>query len=153
MLAGIEYKIVQFKGGGPSMTDTMGGHSQIFIGTVAITLPPIQSGKLKALGYGGSARSKLLPDVPTVSEAGVPGYQADNWWGVIAPAGTPKSIVDRLYTEVSGIMNAEDTKKTFDSQGAEIDLRTPAEFGKFMEEEIAKWAKVVAAAGIKVEQK
>jgi tripartite-type tricarboxylate transporter receptor subunit TctC len=89
--------------------------------------------------------------VPTISEAGVPGYQADNWWGITAPAGTPKPIVDRLYKEVSLIMNSEDTKKIFDSQGAEVDLMGSTEFGKFFEAEIAKWKKVIEAANVKVE--
>ena len=151
MLAGIDYKIVQFKGGGPAMTDVMGGHSQLYIGTLAICLPPIQAGQLKVLGYGGPTRSRLLPNVPTISEAGVPGYQADNWWGIVAPAGTPKAVIDRLYKEVAVIMNSEETKKIFDGQGAVVDLMDSAEFGKFFEAEVAKWKKVIDAAHVTVE--
>jgi tripartite-type tricarboxylate transporter receptor subunit TctC len=151
MMAGIDIKIVQFKGGGPAMIDTMGGHSQISLGTLTQSLPQIKSGKLKALGYGGSARSKLLPDVPTVSEAGVTGYAAAQWWGLFAPAGTPKAIVDRLYKELEVILKAEDTQKTFEVQGAEPDLMGPAGFVKFIEAEGVKWGKVVKEGNIKGE--
>jgi tripartite-type tricarboxylate transporter receptor subunit TctC len=149
MMAGIDIKIVQFKGGGPAMIDTMGGHSQISLGTLTQSLPQIKSGKLKALGYGGSSRSKLLPDVPTVSEAGVTGYEAAQWWGLFAPAGTPKAIVDRLNKELAVILKAEDTQKTFEVQGAEPDLMGPAEFVKFIEAEGLKWGKVVKEGNIK----
>jgi tripartite-type tricarboxylate transporter receptor subunit TctC len=152
MMADIDFKIVQFKGGGPAMIDTMGGHSQISLGTLTQSLPQIKSGKLKALGFGGSRRSKLLPDLPTVSEAGVPGYEASQWWGLFAPAGTPKAIVDRLQKELSVIMNSEDTKKTFENQGAEAELIGPTGFGKFIEAESVKWGKVVKAGNIKGEE-
>jgi tripartite-type tricarboxylate transporter receptor subunit TctC len=151
MMAGIDIKIVQFKGGGPAMIDTMGGHSQISLGTLTQSLPQIKSGKLKALGYGGSVRSKLLPNVPTVSEAGVTGYEAAQWWGLFAPAGTPKAIVDRLYKELAVILKAEDTQKIFEVQGAEPDLMGPAEFIKFIEADGSKWGKVVKAGNIKGE--
>lgn len=151
MMAGIDIKIVQFKGGGPAMIDTMGGHSQISLGTLTQSLPQIKSGKLKALGYGGSARSKLLPDLPTISEAGVPGYEAAQWWGLFAPAGTPQAIVDRLHKELGVILKAEDTLKTFEAQGAEPDLMGPADFIKFIEEEGAKWGKVVKEGNIRQE--
>ena len=152
MMTGIDIKIVQFKGGGPAMIDTMGGHSQISLGTLTQSLPQIKSGKLKALGYGGSARSKLLPDVPTVSEAGVTGYAAAQWWGLFAPAGTPKAVVERLYKELEIILKAEDTQKTFEAQGAEPGLMGSAEFVKFIEAEGLKWGKVIKEGNIKGEQ-
>ena len=152
MMAGIDIKIVQFKGGGPAMIDTMGGHSQISLGTLTQSLPQIKSGKLKALGYGGGARSRLLPELPTVSEAGLPGYEASQWWGLFAPTGTPKAIVERLHRELAVILKAEDTQKTFEVQGAEPDLLGPAEFVKFIEQEGAKWGKVVKEGNIKGEQ-
>jgi len=154
MMAGIDFKIVQFKGGGPAMIDTMGGHSQISLGTLTQSLPQIKSGKLKALGFGGSTRSKLLPDLPTVSEAGLPGYEASQWWGLLAPAGTPKPVIDRLHKELTVILNAEDTKKTFEAQGAEADWLGPAEFTKFIATETAKWGKVIKEGNIRApEQK
>jgi tripartite-type tricarboxylate transporter receptor subunit TctC len=151
MMTGIDIKIVQFKGGGPAMIDTMGGHSQISLGTLTQSLPQIKSGKLKALGYGGTVRSKLLPDVPTISEAGVTGYAAAQWWGLFAPAGTPKAVVERLYKELEVILKAEDTQKTFEVQGAEPDLMGSAEFIKFIEAEGVKWGRVVKEGNIKGE--
>ena len=151
MMAGVDFKVVQFKSGGPAQIDTMGGHSQISLGTLTQSLPHIKSGKLKALGFGGSVRSRLLPEVPTIAEAGVPGYEAAIWWGILAPAGTPKAVVDRLNKELGVIMNSEDTKKTFENQGAVADLMGPAEFSKFIEAEIAKWGRVIKAANIKSE--
>jgi len=149
MMAKIDFKIVQFKGGGPAMVDTIGGHSQISLGTLTQSLPQIKSGKLKPLGYGGAVRSKLLPDLPTVSEAGVPGYEAAIWWGLFAPAGTPKAIIDTLSKEVEVILNAEDTQQTFEVQGAQPDLRGPAAFAKFIEAEGLKWGEVIKKGDIK----
>jgi tripartite-type tricarboxylate transporter receptor subunit TctC len=151
LMAGIDIMMVQFKGGGPAMIDTMGGHSQISLGTLTQSLPQIKAGKLKALGFGGAARSKLLPDLPTISEAGVPGYEAAIWWGLFAPAGTPKAIVDRLHKEIEGILNSEDTKKIFETQGAEAELMGPADFVKFIQAETVKWGKVVKEAKIQAE--
>jgi tripartite-type tricarboxylate transporter receptor subunit TctC len=129
----------------------MGGHSQISLGTLTQSLPQIKSGKLKVLGFGGSVRSKLLPDVPTISEAGVPGYDASNWWGIFAPVGTPKVIVDRLHKELVVILNSADTKKVFEDQGAEAELLNSVEFSKYMDAETIKWRKVVREAHIKGE--
>ncbi len=149
MMAEIDFKIVQFKGGGPAMIDTMGGHSQVFFPSLTMSLAQIKAGKLKALGYAGSARSRLLPDVPTISEAGVPGYEAAIWWGILAPAGTPKPICDMLYKEIAMIVNSEDMKKVFENQGADPELMSPSEFGKYIQAETSKWGKVVKAANIK----
>ncbi len=149
-MAGIDYKIVQFKGGGPAMIDTVGGHSQINMGSLALTLPQIRTGKLKALGYGTRGRSRLVPDLPTISESGVPGYDAVIWWVLAAPAGTPKAIVEMLYKELAVILQAEDMKKAFDIQGADIDLIDPAATVKFVEAERLKWGKLIKDANIKV---
>lgn len=151
IMAGIDLNIVHFKGGGLAIIDQMGGHSHMAISPLISFLPNVKSGKLKALGVGGKKRSMMLPEVPTISEAGLPGYEAATWWGILAPAGTPKAIVDRLYRELAAIVNSEDMKKMFEGQGAEAELTGPAEFGKFIEAEIAKWAKVVKVGNIKVE--
>jgi tripartite-type tricarboxylate transporter receptor subunit TctC len=151
MMAGIDVKMLQFKGGGPAMIDTIGGHSQILIGTLTMTMPQIQAGKLKALGYAGPARTKLLPELPTVSEAGLPGYETAIWWGFFAPAGTPKEIIGKLYKEIAAIMSSEEMKQSFDKQGSDVDLLGSAEFGRFIEAETAKWGKVVKAGDIKGE--
>jgi tripartite-type tricarboxylate transporter receptor subunit TctC len=151
MMAGIDFKIVQFKGGGPAMIDVMGGHSQILTGTLTMTMPQIKTGKLKALGYAASARTKLMPELPTVSEAGLPGYESAIWWGIFTPAGTPKEIVDRLYKEIAAIMNSEEMKQTFEKQGSDVDLMGSADFAKFIEAETVKWGKVVKAGNIQGE--
>lgn len=151
MMAGIDFKIVQFKGGGPAMIDVMGGHSQILTGTLTMTMPNIKSGKLKALGYAAAKRTPLMPDLPTVSESGLPGYEAAIWWGIFAPAGTPKEIAGRLYKEIAAIMHSDEMKQIFDKQGSEIDLLDSAGFTKFVEAETVKWGKVVKAGNIRVE--
>lgn len=151
IMAGVDLVGVQFKGGGPAMIDVVGGHSQILIGSLIQALPHIRSGKLRVLGVGGSKRSPILPDVPTVAEAGVPGYEATNWWGVVAPAGTPPAIVDRLHKEVSVILTAAETQKRFLDEGAEVVHMSPTEFGAWIGAETAKWGRVVKEAGLRAE--
>jgi tripartite-type tricarboxylate transporter receptor subunit TctC len=150
-LTGVDVGIVQFKGGGPAMIDVMGGHTHAALGSLIQFMPHIKSGKVKALGTGGAKRSVSLPDVPTIAEAGVPGYEANNWWGILAPAGTPRPIIDRLYKEISGILSSTETQKVFGDQGAEVDKLGPAEFGPYIAAETAKWGKVIKEANIKAE--
>ena len=152
MLTGADFMIVQFKGGGPAMIAPLGGHSQFSLGALIQTLPYLKPGKLKALGVGGKKRSSMLPDVPTIAEAGVPGYEATNWWGMLAPAGTPKPILERLYRELEAVMGSADTKKLFADQGAEAELMPSAEFSQFIKSETLKWGKVVRQANIKVDE-
>ena len=141
--AGIDFKIVQFKSGGEAIIDMLGGHSQLFVGTLQPSLPHVQSGKMRALAYGAKQRSRLLPDVPTVTEAGVPGYEASIWWGLFAPAGTPSPIVDKLSSEIGAIMKTPEMIKLLEDQGAELDLLTGTAFTNFMQVESAKWGKVI----------
>jgi tripartite-type tricarboxylate transporter receptor subunit TctC len=150
-MTGVNVGIVQFKGGGPAMIDVIGGHTHAALGSLIQFMPHIKSGKVKALGTGGAKRSASLPDVPTIAEAGVPGYEANNWWGIIAPAGTPRPIIERLYKEISAILSAAETQKVFGDQGAEVDQLGPAEFGPYIAAETAKWAKVIKGANIKAE--
>lgn len=151
MMAGIDFLTAQYKSGGQAILDVLGGHSHWMLGTVTLSLSHIKSGKLKALGMSGSVRSRLIPDVPTIAEAGVPGYEASQWLGLLAPAGTPKSIVDRLHREITEILSSEDTKKMLEEQGQDLALLGPVEFGKFMAAETAKWGKVIKESNIKVE--
>jgi tripartite-type tricarboxylate transporter receptor subunit TctC len=150
-MAGVDFKTVQFKGGGPAAIDTMGGHTQVHFSALVTTMPHIKSGKLKALGVSGSARSKVFPDLPTIAESGLPGYEASIWLGFLAPAGTPKSALDRIYKELAVLLASEETRKSLENQGVEVDLMGPSEFGKFIEAEIAKWGKVVKEGSIKAE--
>jgi tripartite-type tricarboxylate transporter receptor subunit TctC len=150
-MTGVDVGIVQFKGGGPAMIDVIGGHTHAALGSLIQFIPHIKSGKVKALGTGGAKRSVSLPDVPTIAEAGVPGYEANNWWGILAPAGTPRSITDRLYKEISAILGSAETQKVFGDQGAEVEIMTPVEFGPYIVTETAKWGKVIKEANIKAE--
>jgi tripartite-type tricarboxylate transporter receptor subunit TctC len=120
-------------------------------GTLIQLVPHIKSGAFRVLGPGGVKRSHNMPDVPTIAEAGVPGYSALGWWGFVAPAGTPAPVVDRLNQELKTVLAMDDVKDWFLRDGAEVDYLGPAEFGKFLEEEVAKWAHVVKTAGIKAE--
>jgi len=151
LTAGADIVHVPYKGGGPAMSDVLGGHTKIMFSSLVQTSGFVHSGQLRALGTGGSHRSSVLPDVPTIAEAGLAGYEANNWWGVVAPAGTPPAIVEKLHNEISAVQNSEQTKKQFSTEGAEIVQMTSAEFGTFMASEIAKWERVVKESGIKAE--
>ena len=151
MMAGIDTVMVPFKGGGPAMIDVMGGHTQLLMNSYLASVPHIRSGKLKPLGVSDLRRTHLLPDVPTIDEAGVPGYQAANWWGIGVPAGTPQPIVDRLYAAIAKVLESDEIKKQFDADGASIVRMNPAEFTRFFANEYDKWGKVVKEAKIKPE--
>jgi tripartite-type tricarboxylate transporter receptor subunit TctC len=148
-MAGIDVVTVQFKGGGPAMVDVMAGNTQIIFGSLVQTLPQIRAGRLKALGVGGLKRSPTLPEVPTIAEAGVPGYEAINWWGIIAPAGTPRAIVTRLHKEITALQQTPELQKRFQTEAVEAVQMDPAEFGRFIESETIKWARVVKQAGMR----
>jgi tripartite-type tricarboxylate transporter receptor subunit TctC len=133
------------------MIDVAGGHTQILLGSLIQILPLSRSGKLKLLAVGGSKRSPILPEVPTIAEAGVPGYEATNWWGIVTPAGTPAAVVDRLHKELSVVLTSPETQKRFMDEGAEVAQTAPADFGSFIAAETAKWARVVKEAGVRAE--
>jgi len=111
--------------------------------------PAVQAGKVRALGTSGKVRSSVLPDVPTISEAGVPGYEAVIWLGIMAPAGTPKEIVDKLNAEITRIVNTPEMKAAWEKQGAVPMSMSTAEFDKYLREDIEKWARVVKISGAK----
>ncbi len=150
-MAGVDIVTVQYKGGGPAMMDVIAGNAQIIFGSLVQTLAQIRAGKLKALGVGGPKRSPTLPEVPTISEAGVPGYEAINWWGIVAPAGTPRAIVARLHREITMIQQSPDMQKRFEAEAVEAVQMDSAEFGRYIEAEIVKWGRVVKQAGIRAE--
>jgi tripartite-type tricarboxylate transporter receptor subunit TctC len=123
----------------------------VMFSSIVQTVPAIQSGQLRALATGGAQRSPILPDLPTIAEAGVPGYVATNWWGIIAPKGTPQPIVDKLHDAIAELLDSAATKKFLDNEGAAPVHMSSEEFGKFIESEIAKWGPVVKKAGMKAE--
>jgi tripartite-type tricarboxylate transporter receptor subunit TctC len=133
------------------MLDVIGGHTQLLMNSYLASVPHVRSGKLRALGVSDTKRTALLPDVPTIAEAGVPGYQAANWWGIAAPAGTPQPIVDRLYTEIAKILKSADMQERLAGLGMEASGMPPAEFTTFQKAEIEKWARVVKAANVKID--
>jgi len=145
------FVIVQYKGGGPAMTDTIGGQVQFNLGSLVQMVPHVRSGKLKALGVSSARRVPAMPEVPTIAEAGVPGYEVSNWWGILAPAGTPSPVLDRLYKEITAILDSPDTRRRFELEGADIVRMTPPEFANFVGQETVKWTRVVKEAGIKPE--
>jgi tripartite-type tricarboxylate transporter receptor subunit TctC len=140
--------LVPFKGGGPAMIDIIGGHTQLAVGSVLAAMPHLKSGKLKTLGVGSTKRVNSLPDVPTIDESGLPGYQSANWWGIIAPAGTPAHIVEQLHKTIGEVQSAPELQAQLANEGAEIIKMSTADFGKFIESELAKWGKVVQESGI-----
>jgi tripartite-type tricarboxylate transporter receptor subunit TctC len=151
LTAGVDILHVPFKGGGPAIIDVVGGHTKVAFATTITTAPHIRSGKLRALGVGGTSRSAVLPDVPTVAEAGVPGYEVANWIGIVAPAGTPAAIVAKVHGEILTIQDSPEVQKQLSSQGAEVMRMSSREFGDFMVKEMGKWERVVKAGGIKAD--
>jgi tripartite-type tricarboxylate transporter receptor subunit TctC len=149
--AGIDVVIVQYKGGGPALTDTIAGQVHMNVGSVIQNLPHVRSGKLRALGVGGPKRIASLPEVPTFAEAGLPGAEATNWWGIVAPAGAPPAALERLRQEIGAILDAPETARRFELEGAEVLRLAPAELSAMMAAETAKWTQVVKQAGIKAE--
>jgi tripartite-type tricarboxylate transporter receptor subunit TctC len=125
------------------------GHVNIVFSSLIQTTPFIQSGQLKALGTGGQQRSPVLPDVPTIAEAGVPGYEANNWWGIVAPAGTPLPIVEKLKNDVHAALQSPKLQEQFAREGASAVEMSSAEFGKYIVTEITKWGEVVEKSKIR----
>lgn len=151
-LSGVDMTVVLYKGGAPAMIDVMGGQAHLTIGTIIQSLPQIRSGRLKALATGGAKRAAVLPDLPTIAEAGVPGYVAVNWWALAVPAGTPPAIIARLNAEVGTFLSLPETRKRFMDEGAEVDFKSPEELRRMIPVDIAKWTQVAKAAGMRVDQ-
>jgi tripartite-type tricarboxylate transporter receptor subunit TctC len=151
LMAGVDIVHVPYKGGGPAMLAVIAGEDQVMFSSIVQTVPNIQSGLLRALATGGVQRSPILPDLPTIAEAGVPGYVASDWWGILAPAGTPQPIVDKLHAALEEVLNSADTQKFLNQQGATPVHMSSADFGKYIVSEIAKWGPVVKKAGMKAE--
>ena len=150
MMTGIRLVHVPYKGLAAALTDLMGGHVQVTITTLASALPLLKSGKLRPLAVTTAQRSSFFPEVPTMSEAGVPGYEFSTWYGLLAPAGTPRAAIDRLNRETARLLGST-LKEQFAAQGLEGAGSSPEEFGAYLKSEVAKWGKVVKQSGAKVE--
>jgi tripartite-type tricarboxylate transporter receptor subunit TctC len=150
-MTGINMTIVSYKGTGPLTNDLVGGHIAVAFNTIAPALGNIQSGHLRALAVAGRARSVLLPDVPTVAESGLPGFEAAVRYGVLAPAGTPRPIVDRINAELRTIVSADETRARIAAQGGEPLVTTPEEYSADIAREQAKWGVLIKKLGLRVE--
>jgi tripartite-type tricarboxylate transporter receptor subunit TctC len=146
--AGTKIVHVPYKGGGPAMIDLLAGNINLIFATAASAVGHIKSGKIKALAVTTAKRSGLVPDLPTVSEAGLKGFEANNWYGVLVPAGTPRPIIDRLNKEITAVLNMADIKEFLFKQGLDVAPSTPEAFGAYIRSEKAQWEKVIKAAGL-----
>ena len=150
-MAGVEIVHVPYKGSAGARTDVMGGQVQMMFDAVTTMAPLVKNGQLKAIATTGNARSAVLPTVPTVSEAGVPGYEATIWLGIMAPTGTPKPIVDKLNAEINKIISRPEVNEGWAKQGATAMNMNPEQFGRYLRDDIEKWAKIVKISGATVE--
>jgi tripartite-type tricarboxylate transporter receptor subunit TctC len=150
-VAGIDMIMVPYKGGGPAMIDVMSGQIPVMFSSLTQTLPHVRSGRLKLLGVGAAKRSPVVPDIPTVAEAGFPGYEVYVWWGIAAPAGTPRAAQEKLRREFAAILGEPGTRNMLASEAAEPQTMTPAEFRKMVHDDRKKWADVAQQAGIRVQ--
>ncbi len=140
---------IPYKGSGPALTDVSAGHVDLMLDVVLTSLPNIKAGRLKALGITSLQRSPLLPDVPTVAEQGYPGFEVLGWYGVLAPAGTPAAIVERLGQEFTAVLRSDKMRATLESQGGPVIASTPKQFEALIQSEIARWKEVVRTSGAK----
>lgn len=147
-LSGQDFTIVLYKGAFPAMIDVIGGQVHAIIIPIVPSLPHLRSGKLKGLAMGSLRRSPLLPELPTLDELGISGYDAANWYAIATAAGTPPAIVKRLHTEIVNYLRQPETQKRITAMGADIDIKTPDEMRKIIPAEIAKWTQVAIAAGM-----
>jgi tripartite-type tricarboxylate transporter receptor subunit TctC len=151
LMSGTNILHVPFKGGGPAMIDVIGGHTKVMFSSLVQTTPHIKSGKLRALGTGGLTRNPVLPDVPTIAEGGVTNYESVNWWGIVAPAGTPAAIVEKVHKAIAEVQDSPEVQKQFATEGASVVKMSSAEFSQHMVKEMNKWERVVKEGGIKAE--
>ena len=150
IMANIDAVTVQYRGGGPAVIALIAGESQALFGTLVQNLPHVRVGNMRMLGVGSVKRNPQVPDVPAIAET-LPGFESVQWWGLFAPAGTPAPIVERVGTEVKTVLAMEDLRKRLIHEGADIDYQSPAEFSRFVVDEIGRWTGVVKKAKVKVE--
>lgn len=150
-MAGIKMLHVPYKGGNPAMADVLAGRVGVFFSTVAVARPHLQSGRIKGLGVTTGRRSAALPDVPTIAESGLPGYEVSGWYGLVAPASTPKAVIDRLHGVVQGALQENEIRQKLLVVGVEAVEATTAQFGKRIDADLAKWEKIVKPLGISPE--
>jgi len=151
LMAGVKLVHVPYKGGGPAMSDLIGGQVDLIFATTASAIPHLKSGRIKGIAVTTAKRSALLPELPTISESGLEGFDANNWYGLVVPAKTPRAIIDQLNAEVTKVLAMPEVKTTLFNQGLDPAPGTPEQFGAYIRSERAKWAKVIKASGAKAE--
>lgn len=149
MRAGIKWTYIPYKGGSQAITDVMGGQAQVLFNGMVATYPFVKDGKLKVIAISSAKRFSAAPDIPTIAESGIPGFETGSWQGIVAPAGTPPDIVNKLHDTVMKILATPEMKDRLDKAGAETRPQSPAQFGEFIRSEKARWAKVVKESGAK----
>jgi tripartite-type tricarboxylate transporter receptor subunit TctC len=142
---------IAYKGSAPVVTDLIGGQVDVMFDNIPNVIQHVKAGRMKALAVSGAKRSFIAPEVPTVIEAGVPGYDVSVWFGVLAPAGTPRDIITRLNTEIVRIIGTTEVTERFRNQGVDPRPGTPEQFGELIRSEVPRWAKVIKDAGIKAD--
>ena len=150
-MTGTDVTHIPYKGSAPAVTDLIAGQVQVMFDNTPNVLPHVRAGKLKALAVSSKQRTALAPEIPTVDEAGVPGYDVGVWFGVLTVAGTPRDVVQRLHTEMVKILTSAEVKERFGKMGVEVIAGTPEHFSQFLKSEVARWAKVVQDARIKAD--
>jgi tripartite-type tricarboxylate transporter receptor subunit TctC len=151
LLAAVDIAHVAYKGGGPALNDLLAGHVQVLFGTVSSTYPLVKAGRLRGLATTGPKRSSAAPDLPTVIEAGLPGYEVTAWYGVLAPTGTPRPVLERLAREIDRIVQLPDIQTAFQKQGSEAVGGTTEVASRFLHREVDTWEKVVKASNMTAE--
>ncbi len=150
-MTGTDMVHVPYKGAGPAVTDLLGGQVQLMFNSMPTVLPHVKTGKLRALAVGSARRAKTVPDVPTVAESGVPGFDAATWFGIVAPSATPKAVVDKLNAGIAKGLEDPEMAQRLLSQGSEVQGSTPEGLAKYMRDESERWRKLIKTAGIKVD--
>ncbi len=150
-MAGVDIVHVPYRGSSLALTDLLGGQVQLMFANIPGTIQHVETGKLRVLAVNSATRSPLLPNVPTVAESGLAGYEASTWFGVLAPAGTQKEIIAKLNAEISRVLSTAEVQATFKAEGASAVGGSPEQFGSFIRAEIEKWGKVVRASGARAD--
>ncbi|MFZ3321509.1 MAG: tripartite tricarboxylate transporter substrate binding protein [Usitatibacter sp.] len=151
MRSGIKWTYIPYKGGSQAISDVVGGQAQVLFNGMLATYPFVKDGKLRAIAISSDKRFSAAPEIPTVAESGIPGFETGSWQGIVAPAGTPPDIVNKLHATVTRILATAEMKDRLDKAGAEVRPQTPAQFGEFIRSEKVRWAKVVKESGAKFE--
>ena len=150
-MAGIQMTHVPYKGGGQAVIDVMSGQVQMYFSSVLGALPHMKSGKLRGLAVTGSRRSRAAPELPTIAESGFPGYEANNWLGLLVPARTPRPIIERLNRETVALFQQPDVREKMAAQGGDTETGSPEQFAAYIRSETRKWAKVIKDSGARTD--